>query len=153
MRKALIVVVTTVLALHFQAAKAIEYNEPQPAQRFPGNGWLLESGVDHGVDFKSYLESKRLLVAADAIYYVGVERVETLGGAPGKIIWQFRARCAVRPDLIGKLPIGIYTVSKDMGQTEQFTEVDPKASEAPNSASRGWYGLWWAACKGVAKKF
>ncbi|HXO67780.1 MAG TPA: hypothetical protein VN838_02350 [Bradyrhizobium sp.] len=154
MCKALMVAVASVAMLAFQTANAIEYNEPQAAQRFPGKGWFLQSGTDHGVEYKSYLEHKRLLVATDAIYYVGVERIETdERGKPGKISWEFRARCAVRPDLTGKVPIGIYTSSKDIGQTEQFTQVDPKAADAPDNASRGWYGLWWAACKGVAKSF
>ena len=80
MRKALMLAVASVAALNFQPAHAIEYNELQPVQRFPGNGWLVQSGTDHGVEFKSYLESKRLLVAPDAIYYVGTVRIETADG-------------------------------------------------------------------------
>jgi hypothetical protein len=134
-------------------AQAIEYNEPQPVQKFPGSGLLISSGNDHGVEFKAFLETKRLLVAPDAIYYVAVERVETTEqGTPGKINWDIRARCAVRPDLAGKLAIGVYSSSR-ISSTEQFTEVDPKASEVPNNASRGWYAVWWAACRGTVKKF
>jgi hypothetical protein len=154
MHKAFILAVASVATLNFQTASAIEYNEPQPVQRFPGNGWFIQSGIDHGVEFRSYLESKRLLVAPDAIYYVGVERIETVErGTTGKITWDYRARCAVRPDLAGKVPVGVYTSSKDISPAEQFTEVDPKAATAPDNASRGWYNLWWAACRGAAKKF
>jgi len=136
------------------AVHAIEYNEPQPPQKFAGSGWLIDSGNDHGVEFKSFLESKRLVVAPDAIYYAGSNRIETTEqGTPGKINWDFRARCAVRPDLVGKMPVGIYTSSKGIHPTEQFTEVNPTASSAPDNASRGWYTLWWAACKGAARKF
>jgi hypothetical protein len=136
--------------LHLNTAYGIEYNEPQTVQKFPGNGWLISSGNDHGVDFKSFLETRRLLVAPDAIYYIGVERVETVEqGTPGNLKWNFRARCAVRPDMHGKIPLGLY--SSQENQTEQFTEV--KSGDAPDNASRGWYTLWWAACKGVVKKF
>lgn len=139
-----------VATLHLSAAYGIDYNEPQPVQKFPGNGWLINSGNDHGVDFKSFLETKRLLVAPDAIYYTGIQRVETIEqGTPGTFKWNFRARCAVRPDMQGKIPVGIY--SSQENQAEQFTEV--KSGDAPNNASRGRYTLWWAACKGVAKKF
>ena len=129
-------------------------NEPQAVQRFEGSGLLIGSGNDHGTEFKAFLETKRLLVAPDAIYYVGVERVETVEqGTPGKANWDFRARCAVRPDLAGNLPIGIYTSSPEIHPAEQFTEVNPKAAAAPDNASRGWYGLWWAACRGAVKNF
>jgi hypothetical protein len=143
---------TAVLAavLQLSTAYGIEYNEPQAAQKFPGNGWLINSGNDHGVEFKSFLETKRLLVAPDAIYYTGVLRVETVEqGAPGRLRWNFRARCAVRPDMQGKISLGIYTSQEK--QAEQFTEV--KSGDAPDNASRGWYTLWWAACKGVVKIF
>jgi hypothetical protein len=135
-------------------ARAIDYNEPQSAQRFGGNGWLIDSGNDHGTTFKAFVETKSLLVAPDAIYYAGVERIETVEqGTPGKIHWHFRARCAVRPDLVGNMPIGIYTSSPEISPTEQFREVNPKAGTAPDMASRGWYNLWWAACRGAVKKF
>jgi len=142
------------IVAQFKGASAIEYNEPQPVQRFGGSGWLIGSGNDHGIEFKSFLETKRLLIAPDAIYYVGVERIETVEqGTPGKISWDFRARCAVRPDLLGKLPTGIYSSSRVINPAEQFTEVNPKAVAAPDNASRGWYALWWAACRGTVKNF
>jgi hypothetical protein len=142
--------VVLVATLHLSAAYSIEYNEPEPVQKFSGNGWLINSGNDHGIDFKSFLETKRLLVTPDAIYYTGIQRVETIErGTPSNLKWNFRARCAVRPDMPGKIPVGIY--SSQENETEQFTEV--KSGNAPNNASRGWYTLWWAACKGVAKKF
>jgi hypothetical protein len=135
------------------AAQAIEYNEPQPVQKFPGKGLLIDSGSDHGVEFKTFLQTKRLLVAPDAIYYLGVERVETREpGAPDQIVWNLRARCAVRPGLVEKLPVGLYYQSGIL-PTEQFTEVDPKATEAPDNASRGWYTTWWAVCTGAMKRF
>ena len=129
-------------------------NEPQPVQRFEGNGWLIASGNDHGTEFKAYLETKKLLVTPNAIYYVGAERVETVEqGTPGKAHWDFSARCAVSPDFVRNMPVGIYASSPEMSPTEQFIEVNPKAATAPNTASRGWYALWWAACWGVVKKF
>jgi hypothetical protein len=141
------------IASQVGVAQAIDYNEPQPVQRFGGNGWLISSGNDHGTTFKAFLETKSLLVAPDALYYVGVERVETVEqGTPANIHWHFRARCAVRPDLAG-IPIGIYTSSPEIHPAEQFTEVNPKAAAAPDNASRGWYNLWWAACRGAVRKF
>jgi hypothetical protein len=142
----------TVLAatLHLSAAYSIEYNEPQPVQKLPGNGWLINSGNDHGVEFKTFLETKRLLVTPDAIYYTGTERTETVEqGTPGDLNWNFRARCAVRPDMRSTIPIGIYASQEN--QPEQFTEMT--SAQPPNNASRSWYVLWWAACKGVIKKF
>jgi hypothetical protein len=134
-------------------AFAIEYNEPQPIQKFPGTGLLIDSGSDHGVEFKTFLENKRLMIAPDAIYYNGVERTETIEqGTSGKISWNIRARCAVRPDLASKLQIGLYS-SSSIAPGEQFTEVDPKASAVPDNASRGWYSTWWAICKGSVRKF
>jgi len=139
-----------VTILHVNIAHSIDYNEPQPIQKFPGNGWLIDSGNDHGVEFKSFLETKRLLVAPDAIYYTGVERVETVEqGTSGILKWNFRARCAVRPDIQGKAPIGTYASQEN--QPEQFVAIT--SAQPPNNASRSWYVLWWAACKGVAKKF
>ena len=135
-------------------APAIDYNEPQLVQKFGSNGWLINSGNDHGVEFKAFLDTKRLLIAPDAIYYVGTERIETVEqGTPAKINWDFRARCAVRPDLVTKMPIGIYSSSREINPAEQFTEVNPKTAAAPDNASRGWYALWWAVCRGAVKKF
>ena len=149
-----ITVVSVFIIAQVSVASAIEYNEPQLVQRFGGNGLLIGSGSDHGIEFKAFLETKRLLIAPDAIYYVGVERIETVEqGTPAKINWDFRARCAVRPDLVGKMPTGIYSSSREMSPAEQFTEINPNAIAAPNNASRGWYALWWAACRGAVKKF
>jgi hypothetical protein len=153
MLRHMMISICALLWLQAGAAQAIEYNEPQPVQKFPGRGLLIDSGSDHGVDFKTFLETRRLLVAPDAIYYVGVERVETKEpGAPDHIVWNLRARCAVRPDLAGKLQVGLYYQSRIL-PTEQFTEVDPDATEAPDNASRGWYATWWTICRGAVKKF
>ena len=123
---------------------------PSAVQKLPGNGWLINSGNDHGVEFKSFLETKRLVAAPEASYYTGVLRIETVEqGTPGVSRWNYRARCAVRPDMQGKMPIGIY--SSQGSQGEQFTEI--KFEQPPDNASRSWYVLWWAACKGVVKNF
>jgi hypothetical protein len=143
-------VAVCLLLLLGKAAWAIEYNEPGAVQKFGQKGWLIEAGNDHGIRFRAYLETKQLLVAEDGIYYIGSERVEGIDGEPnGTIRWSYRARCAVRPDLKGKIAVGIY-VSGGADDSERFTEI---ANSDPANAERGWYGLWWAACRNIIKKF
>lgn len=50
---------TTVLAatLHLSPAYGIEYNEPQPVQKFPGSGWLINSRNEP--DFGAYVQAKQ----------------------------------------------------------------------------------------------
>jgi hypothetical protein len=132
-------------------AHAIEYNYPEPPQKYPGKGWLIDSGNDHRIHFKAYVEDKELFVTEEAIYYLGWERVEGADNPAGVIHWRFMATCAVRPDLKGKVPLGI-AVHQTEGDPEQFTPIDPMDEHISN-ASRGWHRLWWAVCRDKLKDF
>jgi hypothetical protein len=136
-------------------AKAIDYNVPEPEQRFGGKGWLTQTGNDHGIHFKAYLETKRLIIAEDGIYYEGTQRVEGVDGDPhGYLRWRYRARCAVPPSKKSTVPVGIWAWdAKSNFRADNFIEVDPRSDEASSNASRGWYNLWWAVCRGQAKSF
>ena len=139
------------LLLTNSTLSAIEYGQPGPVERFGKNGWLIEQGSDHGVAFRSYLVSKQLLIAEGEINYVGVMRVEGRAINPrGVIIWNYKARCAVRPDLAKAIPLGLYYAEQnEVLREEQFSEL----GESPSNADRGWHVLWWAVCKNTLKRF
>jgi hypothetical protein len=142
------------LLLMTHAVRAIEYNVPEPEQRFGDKGWLTQIGNDHGIKFKAYLEAKRLLVTEDGIYYEGTQRVEGIDGDPhGFIRWRYRALCAVPPNKKNRLSVGLwFWDSKSNYDPNNFVEVDP-ANASPANAARGWYNLWWAVCREQAKSF
>jgi hypothetical protein len=159
MHRSWVVSISALIFVSLSAANApaIEYNLAEPEQRFAGKGWLIDSGNDHGVVFKTYLESKQLIINEDGIYYRGTDRVEGVDGAPrGTIRWHYLARCAVPPSKIATVPIGLWVSDKHVVEPasglEPFMEVDLKDA-APSNAMKGWYSLWWAVCRNQARSF
>ena len=127
---------------------SIEYEKLEPAIKYPGKGWLIQSGNDHGLHFHAYLQSKALMVTSDAIYYHGEELVEGADDPKGYIRWYFRTVCAV-PDTPTSEQLGIY-FNKGDPKTETFIPFKP--NEVSNIV-RGWYALWWAVCKNELRNF
>ena len=149
--------IPTLLFLMLSSAdvEAIEYNVPEPEQHFAGKGWLIDSGSDHGIIFKTYLESKQLIVKEDGLYYRGTDRVEGIDGAPqGMIRWHYLTRCVVPPGMTTTVPIGLWisdTHEPNSG-TDNFLEMDLHNPTPPN-VLRGWYNLWWAVCRNELRTF
>src|ERR1043166_2761539 len=130
------------------SALAIEYGVPEPSPKFGPKGLFVKEGSDHRIRFRAYLESKQLLVLPDGIYYVGVERMEGKEIEPNGVLrWSYKARCAVHPDLLTTLKLGIFVSNAET--PEQFTDVT-----GPNSmADAGWHSLWWFVCRNIKREF
>jgi len=144
------------LLLGTASTRAIDYDVPEPEQRFGGSGWLIASGSDHGIRFKTYLESKQLIIKDDGIYYRGTQRVEGIDGNPHGIIrWHYLARCAVPPSRQTAVKIGLWvsnSATELSNNSENFMEIDLQ-DVTPSNVMKGWYSLWWSACRNQARSF
>lgn len=45
----------------FATSYALDYNVPGQVQHFGRIGWLIDSGSDHWIAYKAYLETRQLL--------------------------------------------------------------------------------------------